>query len=439
MYPPGTDKSRFGGLAVGVPGELRGLWDIHSRWGKLKWRRLVEPSITMARSWKVRTELSRRLKRFGAFILDDPDWATTFAPNGKFLEEGDVLRRPAFAKTLESIADGVEPFYTGAIGDSILRKIASKGGIMTAEDLASYKPIIMPALEGSYRGRKIYTTRAPSSGPALLHILNILETFDLVGEGRTGKNVHRLTEALKFGFAGRTRIADPQFMVDTREIAKLATKEFGRVIAANLTDDITHDPDYYHPKYDVKEDHGTTHTSVVDSDGLVVGITSSINLVFGSRVLDPHTGIILNDEMDDFSVPGTPNAFGLWPSPYNYPEPGKRPLSSIAPIIMEKPNGYFHLVAGGSGGSRIFGSIVQTILNVDWGMDVSAAVEQARVHDQLFPRNVSVETTINDEEVLALEAAGHRIDFIDIRTGVAEVQAIHAAEEGLLHGEVPFS
>jgi len=245
--------------------------------------------------------------------------------------------------------------------------------------------------------------------------------------------VHRLVEALKFGFAGRTRIADPAFMKGTTEISRLLTKEFGQLIAANVTDDTTHPPEYYHPVYDVKEDHGTTHTSVVDSDDLVVGLTSSVNLVFGSQVLDPATGIIFNDEMDDFGVPNTPNAFGFRPSPYNYPAPGKRPLSSIAPTIVEKSNGAFHIVAGGSGGSRIFGSIIQTILNVNWGMDISAAIEQARVHDQLFPPEVSVESTISDAELQALKEAGHHIRLVDVREGKAEVQAIHGADDGTFY------
>jgi len=149
--------------------------------------------------------------------------------------------------------------------------------------------------------------------------------------------------------------------------------------------------------------------------------------------MDPGTGIVLNDEMDDFGTPNMPNEFGLLPSPYNYPAPGKRPLSSMAPVIVEKSNGDLHIVAGGSGGSRIFGAIIQTILNVDWGMDISSAIENARVHDQLFPQVVVTESTINKEELRTLKEVGHNVQLIDIRRAIAEVQAIHGADDGTLY------
>jgi len=316
----------------------------------------------------------------------------------------------------------------------MVKKVRDTGGILTLDDLASYQPIIQPALEGSYRGRKVYTTHPPTSGVVILHILNILESFDLIREGRTPTNVHRLVEALKFGFGARTNVADPAFLEDMSYIRELSTKKFGAIMAANITDDRTHPPEYYHPVYDVMEDSGTTHTSVVDSEGLAVGISSTVNLPFGSRVLDPITGIIMNDEMDDFSVPHTPNGFGLWPSPYNYPAAGKRPLSSMAPVIMEKEDGRFHLVVGGSGGSRIFGAVVQAILGIDWGMDISSAIEQPRVHHQLFPQELTLETTISDKEVEALRAIGHHVVMSDINRGRSEVQGVYADDDGTLFG-----
>jgi len=180
--------------------------------------------------------------------------------------------------------------------------------------------------------------------------------------------------------------------------------------------------------YDVMEDHGNTHTSVVDSEGMAVGITSTVNLPFGSHVLDAQTGVILNCEMDDFATYRTPNAYGLYPSPYNYPQPGKRPLSSIAPVVIESPDGELHLVAGGSGGSLIFGSVVQVILGLDWGLDISAAIEQPRVHNQLFPLFTLIESSMNREDIVDLAARGHVPLVRDINLSSAAVQAVHVSQ-----------
>jgi len=157
---------------------------------------------------------------------------------------------------------------------------------------------------------------------------------------------------------------------------------------------------------------------------MVVAITSSINLVFGSAVLDPVTGIILNDQMDDFSKPGLPNHFGLWPSPYNYPAPGKRPLSSISPTIIEDASGNFQLALGASGGSRIFPAVFQTIIGVDWGLDLGQAIEFPRLHDQLFPSVVEVDSGYPDEGIQALVDRGHNVSVLDIHRITSVVQGI---------------
>lgn len=218
----------------------------------------------------------------------------------------------------------------------------------------------------------------------------------------------------------------------------------------NITDDATHALAYYRPHFDIKDDHGTTHVSVVDRHGSSVALTSTVNLLFGSQVMDPDTGVILNDEMvrlvviaqpkqelltivgagqDDFATPGIPDAFGLWPSPFNYPQGGKRPLSSTSPVVFsldddddEESGG--RLVLGGSGGSRIFGSVAQVMLNLDWGYDLSHAVEEPRAHDQLLPRYVSVESGYRQDLLDALRARGHNLTLFDINVGIAEVQAV---------------
>ncbi|KAF8625422.1 hypothetical protein AX15_005384 [Amanita polypyramis BW_CC] len=316
MFVTDPQLARLGGLSVGVPGELRGLEEAHRRWGRLPWKRLVEPSIRLAEGWKVDRELGRRIPWFSDLMLNSPDWRAIFAPNGSLLKEGDIMRRTNLSRTLSDVAEqGADAFYKGRIADSIVEKVHSMGGILSHSDLEGYRVKVEPALEGTYNGQRIMTTHAPSSGPVLLHMLNLLENFDFAT--RSGVNTHRMVEAMKFGFAARTKVCDPDFDTDGR-ISKIPTKEYAAEIVVNITDSHTHSPEYYKPEYDVRNDHGTSHTSVVDSDGMAVAVTSTINLVFGSQVLDPETSVILNDEMDDFSIPGVPNAYGLWPSPCKF-------------------------------------------------------------------------------------------------------------------------
>ncbi|KAG1900607.1 gamma-glutamyltranspeptidase [Suillus fuscotomentosus] len=426
MYADDPAAARWGGLAVGVPGEVRGLQEAHERWGKLPWTRLVQPSIDLAAGWAVDKELARRLQMFARLILPKEDWRAIFAPEGRMLFEGETIRRTNYSRTLATIAsEGPNVFYKGPIADSIIRKVQATGGIMTNGDLENYTVKVDHALQGTYRDKKVYTSCAPTSGPVLLHILNLLERYDFIGEGRTGLNIHRFIEALKFGFAARTKIGDLAYVTNgTARVAEISTKTYADAVALNLTDDRTHTPEYYNPEFDVKIDHGTSHTSVLDKDGMAVALTTTVNLVFGSMVLDPETGIILNDEMDDFSVPGRPNGFGLLPSPYNYPEPGKRPLSSTTPTIIENLDGSFYLSVGGSGGGRIFGAVLQVILNLDWGMDVSAAIENGRVHDQLYPLEVDADEIVPVAILNSLIERGHNITVSKIDRVAAVVQAV---------------
>jgi len=240
MYSKDPILARFGGLSVGVPGELRGLQKAHQLWGKLPWGDLVWPSVELAKGWSVSQELQKRIEAFAVLMHNSPDWKAVFAPNGCLLREGDVIRRTALAQTLATIAlEGPDAFYKGPIADAILAKINATGGIMTHEDLEAYEVKVDHALKGSYRGRTVYTTPAPTSGPVLLHMLNLLEQYeDFVEEGRTPLNVHRMVEIIKFGFAARTRLADPAFVEakDVKRIEEIPKKEYARGIFPRITD-----------------------------------------------------------------------------------------------------------------------------------------------------------------------------------------------------------
>ncbi|GAA5928169.1 hypothetical protein JCM3775_002835 [Rhodotorula graminis] len=447
--------SKVGGLAVGVPGELRGFEAAyHACGGGVSWARLFAPAAELAREFAVGKELSRRLNTrisqwtggkggptLNEWIRDEDDWASVFmrehtgkdGRRDEFLREGDIVRRQAYGDTLERLGrDGASAFYEGDIADALVETTRAAGGILTRDDMRSYRAVVRRAEEGVYRGRRYYTGSYPSGGPILRHLLNVLDGFDDFAEaGQTSLTEHRFIEALKFAFAARTSVGDPPFIHNDKRLAEIPTRKFADAVRANITDDRTHHLAYYNPQFDVLEDHGTTHMSTMDQWGGAVALTSTVNLIFGSRVLDAKTGIILNDEMDDFATPGIPDAFGLRPSPFNYPEGGKRPLSSTSPFIMDQASSdAVWLTMGGSGGSRIFGAVAQTLLNLDWGHDLASAVELPRVHHQLLPEYVSVESTFRTDILDSLRDRGHNITLFDINVGIAEVQAVLRDEDG---------
>ncbi|SCV69782.1 BQ2448_1176 [Microbotryum intermedium] len=441
--------SKIGGLAVGVPGELRGLEAAYERCGGgVSWERLFAPSVELARKSKVGRELARRLNAapFGgasmsAWMLEEEGWRELFAPDGELLKEGEILRRVAYADTLETIGrQGASVFYEGEFAESMIATVQAAGGILTLDDLRSYSAIVLPARQETYRNRTYYTGHYPSGGPIITHLLNVLEGFpSFVDEGRTGLSTHRFVEALKFAFGARTEVGDPAYIKNSHRLSEIPTREYADRVRANITDERTHTLEYYHPHFDIKEDHGTTHLSTVDRWGSSVSLTSTVNLIFGSRVMDKKTGVILNDEMDDFATPGIQDAFGLrhqpcrfdrTASPFNYPAPGKRPLSSTAPMIMDSTEGEVWLSLGGSGGSRIFGAVAQVLLNLDFGYDLGNAVEQSRVHDQLSPAYVSIESGFRDDLIDALKGRGHNTTVFDVNLGIAEVQAVMRDSSG---------
>ncbi|KAL0581320.1 hypothetical protein V5O48_000696 [Marasmius crinis-equi] len=448
MYVSTSNSSQFGGLASGVPGELRGLEAAHTRWGSLPWKNLFQPAIELADGYKIGPELAKRIPAFKDLMLNNPDWSPIWSRNGSLLKENDLYVNKNLSKTLSLIAnEGPDAFYKGSIADSLVKKVQEAGGILTKADFENYTANVYQSLQGSYLGKKVHVPKAPTSGPALLHMLNIIEHYNFTE--RNEVNTHRLVEAEKYGFAARTRLSDPRFRNATTLglIDEVPTKEFADAVVRNLTDDKTHDTDYYNPIFDVLTDHGTTHVAVIDQNGTVVSLTTTINLVFGSQVLDAETGIIMNDEMDDFSVPGgKANAFGLRPSPFNYPEPGKRPLSSTVPSIIENADGTIYLAVGGAGGSNILTAVFQVMLSTinQWGGNengfntlgeaiIGEAIEAGRVHDQLLPAQTNVDNTYPAKYIESLKAVGHNVTIVDVNTIQAVVNGITRDSNGVLY------
>nr|CAG8556915.1 14748_t:CDS:10 [Entrophospora candida] len=406
MFVKNPELAKFGGLSVGVPGEVLGMEIAHQR--------LFEPSIKLSREgFKVPPELANRLS-----------YSAIYAPNGKLLGEGDLLIRKNYSDTLESIANnGSYVFYNGYIAESLVNFIGESGGIMTLEDFQIFQPITR---------EPVITTGLPTSGPALIAMLNILERYQLIKDGMNDINLHRIIEAMKFGFALRTEMGDPLFINNTERVLEIMTKNYSGKLRQNISDTQTFEPLYYNPIYDVVEDHGTTHISVIDKNNQSVSYTSTVNIVWGSRLMDPSTGIILNDEMDDFSIPGVTNYFGLKPSPFNFVEPKKKPLSSCLPVIIET-DGQVETILGGSGGSKIISSVLQYILNIyDFDMNVLEAINQPRVHHQLVPNIVSVEADFSRPLLDQLILKGHNITM-DKPFGYSQVQAIRKFKNGEIH------
>ncbi|GAA5974498.1 hypothetical protein JCM11641_002057 [Rhodosporidiobolus odoratus] len=455
LFPLGDPAlaSKIGGLAVAVPGELRGFEAAYQTCGGgVPWSRLFEPAAELAREFEVGKELNRRLS--GRFFPQGPrggewmkeiqeevygDWRGVFMKEGgqEFRTFGDVVHRTEYADTLAAMGvHGADAFYKGEIAKALVETVRAAGGVVTLEDFAKYRAVVRKAEVGEYGGRKYYTGSYPGGGPVLRLLLNVLDGYKGYGEERTGLGVHRFVEALKFAFAARTEVGDPDFIDNAAKLKQIPTRKYADEVRRNITDDRTHPLPYYHPRFDIHTDHGTTHLSVIDRWGGAVSLTTTVNLVFGSRVMDRKTGIILNDEMDDFATPGVPDAFGLAPSPFNYPSPHKRPLSSTSPIIMDHPHSSSSkdssvwLAMGGSGGSRIFGAVAQTLLNLDWRMDLSNAVEQPRVHHQLLPDYVSVESSYRPDLLDEMRDRGHNLTVFDINVGIAEVQAVVRDEKG---------
>ncbi|KAJ2776581.1 hypothetical protein H4R18_005602 [Coemansia javaensis] len=434
MFVGDIARARIGGLAVGVPGEIAGLHSAHRRFGRLPWRRLFAPAIALARDgFALSPVVHRNLVAIESHVLAAPGFNTTYTDGrGHLLRPGDTVRRPALAASLAEIArDGPRAFYAGRIARSLVAAVRADGGILTADDFARYAPVDREPLESYYHGRRVLTGAPPTSGSVLLNMLNVVEGFSLAAEGPTALSYHRIVEAMKFGAAQRTLLGDPSFVDLAANVSRQISKPFASAIRANISDSRTFALDHYDPEYDILNNHGTTHLSVLDEDGMAVSLTSTINLEFGSRIMDPATGIILNDEMDDFSTTNEKNGFGLRPSPNNKIVPRKRPLSSTSATIVET-DGQVDLVLGGSGGSRILTAVLQVIINaLDFGMPLDQAVDAPRLHHQLIPETLAVDPLFSPAIAHALAERGHAI--APLNHGSSVVQAVRRLPSGLLH------
>ncbi|MBR0871742.1 gamma-glutamyltransferase [Bradyrhizobium tropiciagri] len=413
---PDPDKSRNSALAIGVPGTVAGLALALQKYGSghFTLAEILKPAIELARDGFIVTDdisdtmgdMYRRMSRW-------PNSAKTFShADGTPLREGDRLIQGDLAAVLTAIAEqGPRGFYEGAVAEKLVKGIGNAGGIIASDDLKSYQPVIRTPIRGSYRGYDIVSMPQPSSGGVvLLEILNILEGLPMSDfKQGSADSLHVMLEAMKRAYADRARyLGDPAFVDAPTQLLTAkdyAAKQRATIDLARAT-----------PWTDVqnakqpREGDNTTHYSVVDSSGNAVSNTYTLNFPYGVGLVAEGTGVLLNNELDDFTAaPGASNAFGLVGFEANLPGPGKRPLSSMSPTIVLK-DGKVVLVTGSPGGSRIISAVTQIVVDViDYKMDIAAAVAAPRVHHQWLPDEVRIERGFPDDVLDGLKAKGHKL------------------------------
>jgi gamma-glutamyltranspeptidase/glutathione hydrolase len=434
--------STDGYLAVGVPGTVAGLYEVHRQYGKLPWKTLVQPAIALAdQGFLVSPRMAAAIVRQQT-LQQNPAARKIFTRNGKPLQVGETLIQQDLAKTLQAIAQNPQSFYQGWIAQAIAQDMQANGGLITLQDLQRYRPIWREAVCGMFRMARVCSMPPPSSGGVhLLQMLNMVGDTDLKGWGwHSPDALHLLIETMRIAYADRARyLGDPDFV--KVPVAALISPAYGQqrrqeinLRQARPSSQVqAADPDLIQRLNHSKESGNTSHLSVVDKLGNAVSLTFTVNLSFGAGIVTPGTGIVLNNEMDDFAVaPDVPNAFGLVGGDANAIAPGKTPLSSMTPTIVTE-QGQLRLVTGSPGGSTIITTVLQIILNVlVYGMDGQQAVASPRLHHQWLPDQVIVETFGFDPLTLAeLQRRGQRIQE---RSGWGNANVIVRTPEGILKG-----
>jgi gamma-glutamyltranspeptidase/glutathione hydrolase len=409
-------KSRDSGLGIGVPGTVAGLWLAHQRYGsgKFTFAQLIAPAVALARAGiPVEDDLADSLPRAQPRLVRWPSSAKIFLkPDGVALGVGDTLLQPDLAASLEAIArEGPRGFYEGPIAEKIVASVRQAGGMMTADDLKQFRPVIRAPVTGTYRGFDIASMPPPSSGGVhLVEMLNVLEAFRLGDMGfGAPEGLHLMIETMKRAYADRAEFMGDPEVVDV-PVARLTSKQYAAELRASIDDRAKPSRDIRAGQPVPVEGKHTTHFSVVDRFGNAVSNTYTLNLAYGVGLVAEGTGILLNNELDDFAAkPGAANAYGLVGGTANAPGPGKRPLSSMSPTIVMKDGRPF-LVTGSPGGSTIITTVLQVITDVvDFRQDIAQAVAAPRLHHQWLPDVILAEQGFSPDALRELQARGHTV------------------------------
>ena len=425
-------KSLFTHDASGVPGTVAGMEYALKKWGTMPLSKVLEPAIKLAdKGFIVSDVLAQTLKEEKSTLGKWSASKAIFFKNGEPLKSGDLLVQKDLAKSLRLIAkQGAKAFYQGEIATKIAKEMQSHGGTMTLEDLKAYKVVERQPIIGDYRGYKVVTMPPPSSGGVhLIEILNMLEHYPIKEDGvNSAKNIHHMAESMKLAYADRSEyLGDPDFI--KIPVTGLTSKAYANERVKTIDDNKARLSSNIKPgKPQPYESDQTTHFSVMDKAGNAVAVTYTLNLNFGSGIVVEGTGILLNNEMDDFSVkPGVPNAFGLVGGTANAIEAKKRPLSSMTPTIVMKNNKPW-LVTGSPGGARIITTVLQSVVNmIDHEMNPAEAIITPRVHHQWLPDELRVEEGISPDTIKLLQDKGHKVVT---KAPMGRIQIIQADDSG---------
>lgn len=439
MFKNASYKELNSTLATGVPGEVRGYHAAWRAYGRLPWKQLVQPAIDQAKyGFLIYPSLYLTILKKEHDIRKDPGLRELFVDKkGNLRQLGDNVTNLQYARSLEVIRDNPESFYNGSLASKIVRDIRKRGGIITLQDLREYKVIRRKAIINQLNDMTWYTAPPPASGPVITLILNILKGYNMTSQSRNSLTFHRIIEAFKFGFARRSRLGDPAFNVGMNEtVSKMTNQTFAELLRQKIWDNQTHRNASYYGKFQFERDHGTSHLSVLSPNGDAVALTSTINYYFGCKFRSTVTGIVYNNEMGDFSTPGQLNPDEIKPSKSNYIKPRKRPQSSISPVIFTDGSGRVKLVAGASGGPHITTAVSLTVVNQLWlSRGISNAVNDPRVHHQLFPNTVIIEEPPYTIPIRIQDGLRARKHNITIESYFASVQAVVREKDEEIFGK----
>ncbi|MDC2826351.1 gamma-glutamyltransferase [Rodentibacter pneumotropicus] len=425
-------KSLFTHFAVGVPGTVAGMELALKKWGTMPLHKVLEPAIKLAEEgFPISQTLANLLDTEKEVLGKWQSSRKIFFKNNRTLAAGELLIQKDLANSLKLIAkEGAKAFYEGEIAEKIVQEMKQHNGLISLEDMRNYKAIERRPIVGNYRGYKVVTMPPPSSGGIhLVQLFNMLENYPLDEFGaNSAKTIHYLAESMKLAYADRSEyLGDPDFV--KIPVSGLTSKNYAKSLIQNIREN------YARPATEIKpgkpqpyESDQTTHYSVMDNEGNAVAVTYTLNLNFGSGIVAEGTGILLNNEMDDFSAkPGVANAFGLIGGDANAIEAKKRPLSSMTPTIVLKDNKPW-LVTGSPGGARIITTVLQSISNtIDHNMNPAEAIVAPRVHHQWLPDELRIEEGISPDTLALLTAKGHKIK---LKAPMGRVQIIQARDGG---------
>ncbi|EBC0454702.1 gamma-glutamyltransferase [Salmonella enterica] len=434
---PDSKKSLTSPLASGTPGTVAGLSLALEKYGSLPLNSVVRPAIKLAQEgFIVNDALADDLKTYGSEVLPHHENSKAiFWKDGEPLKKGDKLVQQDLANSLTMIAEnGPDAFYKGDIARQIAQQMQQNGGLITTDDLAAYQAVERTPVSGEYRGYQIFSMPPPSSGGIhIVQILNILENFDMNKYGfGSADAIQIMAEAEKYAYADRSEyLGDPDFVNVPWQA--LTSKTYAKSIAGQIDINKAKPSSEIRPgKLAPYESDQTTHFSVVDKDGNAVAVTYTLNTTFGTGIVAGNTGILLNNQMDDFSAkPGVPNVYGLVGGEANAVGPKKRPLSSMSPTIVVK-DGKTWLVTGSPGGSRIITTVLQMVVNtIDFGMNVAEATNAPRFHHQWLPDELRVETGFSPDTLKLLEQKGQKVA---LKEAMGSTQSIMVGPDGELYG-----